>query len=103
MSKDFINFLKRENNTTCKDCVFSENCPIIKTIGKPHYDARRCHMFTDRDEFMMSEKICNRCMKKDVCFMYTNIKEGRKWYSEYFGKGVFCLNFVDSVEKLRQK
>lgn len=39
---------------------------------------------------LMNKKICQHCSHKDVCYMYKDIEEGRKWYSDYFGEDVLC-------------
>lgn len=40
--------------------------------------------------YLMNEKVCQHCSHKDVCYMYKDIEEGRKWYSDYFGEDVLC-------------
>lgn len=34
--------------------------------------------------------VCKQCVHKDVCYMYKDICEGRKWYQDYFGINVLC-------------
>jgi len=48
-------------------------------------------------EQLMNERICQHCSHKDVCYMYKDIQEGRKWYSEYFGDDVICPYIYNST------
>jgi hypothetical protein len=47
------------------------------------------------DDFMMNEKICVQCQCSEICYMLKNIKLGHKYYSNYFGEGVLCPNFIE--------
>lgn len=42
---------------------------------------------------LVNKQVCEVCEHKDVCYMYKNICEGRKWYQDYFGADVSCPYF----------
>lgn len=58
---------------------------------------------------LMNKKVCRQCSHVDVCYMYKDIEEGRKWYEEYFGDDTICpylynrtivmTNMFDVVER----
>lgn len=58
---------------------------------------------------LMTNKICQQCGHKDICYMYKDIEEGWKLYADYFGEDVLCpylynrttvmTNIFDVVER----
>ena len=43
---------------------------------------------------LVNETICKQCVHLNVCYMYKNINEGKKYYQDYFGEGVMCPDFI---------
>ena len=47
---------------------------------------------------LVNKQVCGVCSHKDVCFIYKEINEGKKWYQEFFGDGVSCPYFKNSIK-----
>lgn len=44
----------------------------------------------------VNKKVCEMCEHKEVCYIYKDICEGRKWYQDYFGADVSCSYFKNN-------
>lgn len=44
---------------------------------------------------------CKDCFCADVCYKYRDIREGRKFYCEYFDDEVYCHDFFDRNQILK--
>lgn len=50
---------------------------------------------------LVNKQVCAACEHKDVCYIYKDICEGRRYYQDYFGEDVRCFYFKKRIKTIR--